>query len=222
MHGYSTDLSIYLTIPCEQCGNLFEFGRWRLKSGPVRFCSQDCYHAYVGRRSPEERFWRFVAITDDETSCWLWQGRKIPSGYGSFSVKTQNVYAHRYALSLQLGRPLAPRMFSCHHCDTPSCVRNDGERSHLFEGTNADNVADAVRKGRMIPGRLTRWRSRHPESIKRGQDASWAKLRDEDVMEIRRRYAEEVITQQRLGEVYGLSFQAIHLIVTRKNWKHLP
>lgn len=36
------------------------------------------------------------------------------------------------------------RMSVCHHCDTPACY----EIEHLFLGTQADNMADMVAKGR--------------------------------------------------------------------------
>jgi DNA-binding transcriptional regulator YiaG len=39
-------------------------------------------------------------------------------------------------------------MLACHRCDTASCVRPD----HLYEGTNADNVADRVSRGRQPRG----------------------------------------------------------------------
>lgn len=36
------------------------------------------------------------------------------------------------------------RLFVLHHCDTPACY----EVSHLWLGTNADNMADMKAKGR--------------------------------------------------------------------------
>jgi hypothetical protein len=35
-------------------------------------------------------------------------------------------------------------MIICHHCDNPPCCDID----HLFLGTNADNMADKIAKGR--------------------------------------------------------------------------
>ena len=65
--------------------------------------------------------------------------------------------SHRVAFSLENGF-VAQKLDICHKCDNPVCVRpshvplrtkvRSGRRSHLFAGTEFDNLQDAVRKGR--------------------------------------------------------------------------
>jgi hypothetical protein len=47
--------------------------------------------------------------------------------------------------------PIPDGLFGCHRCDNPGCVRPD----HIFLGTNAENTADMVAKGRnKLPPRM--------------------------------------------------------------------
>lgn len=73
--------------------------------------------------------------------CDLWLA-SLTGGYGQISVDGRPVLAHRVAFFLAEGR--WPEPCCLHHCDNPRCVR----RSHLFEGTKADNIADMDAKGR--------------------------------------------------------------------------
>ena len=86
-----------------------------------------------------DRFWSKV---EKSNGCWLWRGAADPRGYGFFWVNGKQIGAHRFSLSLKLGRlPLQ----ACHSCDVPACVNPD----HLFEGSQQDNMRDCVSKGRL-------------------------------------------------------------------------
>lgn len=87
-----------------------------------------------------ELFANTVAAGD----CLEWTRAKNAKGYGHFKENGRTVNAHRRALELVLGRPLAPGMVACHTCDNPPCI----EPTHLFEGTAAENAWDRELKGR--------------------------------------------------------------------------
>lgn len=89
------------------------------------------------------------------TECVAWTGASA-RGYGYVSVGGRMLRAHRRAWEQQYG-PIPAGMVVMHRCDNPSCVNLD----HLALGTQADNVADMLNKGR------GRWGST-PETCHRG------------------------------------------------------
>lgn len=98
-----------------------------------------------------ERFWSKVKCgTDDE--CWLWQAhRQAHRGYGTFGIGSRlipgsrhtSALAHRVAWELTYG-PVPNGARVLHQCDNPPCCNP----KHLFLGSQADNVADMIAKGR--------------------------------------------------------------------------
>lgn len=94
----------------------------------------------------EERFWSKVDKSGGPAACWPWTASVDPKGYGQFAYADgtrRSGRAHRVAWILANG-PISAGMSVCHSCDNPPCCNP----AHLWLGTNADNVADRVRKGR--------------------------------------------------------------------------
>jgi hypothetical protein len=99
--------------------------------------------------SHDERFWRKVTRTP---GCWIWTGSRTQSGtgYGQFWTKGRLQPAHRVAWEFQNGLiPAGKRLL--HRCDNKPCVRP----SHLFLGSQSDNLVDMVLKGRRASLKLT-------------------------------------------------------------------
>lgn len=105
-----------------------------------------------------ERFWAKVAIRGTD-QCWLWQGTRNASGYGMFRLTPgRTVGAHRAAWIVVNGEDPGP-LHVLHRCDTPLCCNVQ----HLFLGTNDQNVADKMAKGRHPNSRMTHCRrAGHP------------------------------------------------------------
>jgi hypothetical protein len=92
---------------------------------------------------------RFDAMTDKsggQNACWPWTG-SISEGFGGYGIFRGRI-ASRVAWALANNREPGPLDKVCHTCDNPRCVNP----THLFLGSQKDNIHDALKKGRLIAG----------------------------------------------------------------------
>jgi hypothetical protein len=115
----------------------------------------------------EARFWKYVN-PEPNTGCFLWGGSLNNQGYGQLRMsKTVLKSATHVAMELA-GSPVPMGLFVLHRCDVPACVNPD----HLFIGSQKDNIADCIAKGRHSKPPISkpgRWR---PAVCRRGHPLS--------------------------------------------------
>lgn len=166
-------------------------------------------------RSAEQRFWQKVDVRGEE-ECWEWRGARSGNRYGNFTIGQRQMGAHRYAWELANG-PVPDGLFVLHACDNPPCVNP----KHLFTGTQLHNRTDCKTKGRTAAGDHSP-RRLHPGSYRPALgEQNHSKLREGQVLEIRRRYAAGGVSQSQLAREYGVNQAVICRIIARKMWKHI-
>ena len=142
-----------------------------------------------------ERFWAHVA-QPDERGCRKWLMSCHGSGHGQFDFQK----AHRVAWRLTFG-PIPEGKNINHLCDVPPCC----EPSHLWCGTQAENMLDMAAKGR---GR---------RSAPRGEDSASAKLNWHVVREIRA-LRTTGWTLRQLADKFGISPSQISNVANNLQW----
>lgn len=93
------------------------------------------------------RFWSHI---DKSGACWLWmlKAKRGSLDYGAIKLPNGKMEStHRVAFFLYNG--FLPPLVR-HTCDTPLCVRD----IHLIDGTQMDNIHDALSRGRMRNGNI--------------------------------------------------------------------
>jgi hypothetical protein len=165
------------------------------KTGMAELC-WSCHLARETHLRPLlERFWDKVDQSAGSDACWPWTGNRGRAGYGLIREGRgrKRLTASRVSWAIANG-PIPTGLHVCHHCDNPPCVNP----AHLFLGTNAENVADRVAKGRPAFGE--RWHS--------------AKLTDAQVREIRA--SSDPI--RKVAARYGIAFAQVSRLRRRKTY----
>ena len=135
-------------------------------------------------------------VLADALDCFIWKGQITKEGYARKWIRGRMQRLNRVAWEWANG-PVPDGMIVCHTCDNRACVNPD----HLFLGTNADNSADMVAKGRSA----------------RGENHSQARLTDDDARAILN--SDE--TSDELAARFGVTRSTINRVRARTHWRHL-
>jgi hypothetical protein len=152
----------------------------------------------MGVRNEVDYVWRFIDKGDAD-ACWRWTGSIDSHGYGRLSVAGKSLLAHRIVFRLTHHMELGD-LLVCHTCDNRACCNP----AHLFAGTPADNLRDAVEKGRMP----------------RGEKSPRARLTTDDVKTIRG-LAAKGQSQRSIASHFGVTQCNVSAIVRRLTWRHV-
>lgn len=154
-------------------------------------------------QDPLVRFWSKVNKKGVD-GCWEWQGCLGHKDYGVFWNEGKNVYAHRFAYSLEGAVRLSPDIFVLHECDNPRCVNF----RHLFLGDHVDNMTDMVEKGRAKRFAL------------QGSDRPNSQLNESQVTAILRLYP-TIGNYAEIGRRFGVSYSVVSEVVRGISYRHV-
>ena len=152
-------------------------------------------------KSLRERFFKKFKKTK---GCWVWKGAVSNHRYGAIidepGPNRMMLGAHRVSWSIHNGS-IPKGIFVCHKCDNPPCVRP----SHLFLGTNSDNMTDKIKKARHTFG----------------SNCKNAILNEKKVFKIRSSFIPYKVTAKQLAKKYNVLVGTINGVLEGRTWKHV-
>lgn len=167
-----------------------------VKGQPLKFIR--FHHAKVQFSDAPSAYERIMSriVKPEGDGCWDAGPDTGRDWYGQVSHEGKNLKCHQVVWEHHNG-PVPDGKVIRHKCDNMRCARPD----HLELGTVADNVQDAVKRGRVSKG-VSRYN---------------AKLDDLAIQEIR--YSTE--QGKVLARKYGVSPSSISMVRSGNSWKHV-
>jgi hypothetical protein len=136
---------------------------------------------------------RLMANVVKQDGHWLYNKGREKTGYCRIMVNRNRIGVHRLSWIVFRG-PIESGLEILHHCDIPNCVRP----SHLFKGTQHDNILDCLKKGRLAS----------------------AKLNPSKVRKIRRMLVDGVGLRA-IARIFNVTHRTIGDIKWKQRWNHV-
>lgn len=155
----------------------------------------------------------YEKVVPVKTGCHIWSSRlNEQDKHGCLNVDGVSIPAYRISLEIKLGRKIGKGMQANHTCDVRACVNPD----HLYEGTQKDNIRDAIKRGRFVPPPPPD--PEFPPPIRYGEDNNKAVMTELLVRQLRQD-RKNGMTYKELSVKYGISQATVAQIATNKTWK---
>lgn len=141
----------------------------------------------------------------DGDACLIWPFARSSVGYGVTWTGGKYALAHRVMCEVAHGPAPTPRHQAAHSCGNGhlGCT----SPAHLRWATTSENALEAVAHG-------TKY------TMLKGEEHKMAKLSDDDVLAIRRRFGEGA-SKAELSRAFSVSPSNIFRIVNRQSWAHI-
>lgn len=143
----------------------------------------------------------FHSSLDKIETCWEWNSKIFPNGYGCFYFKGRYLLAHRVSYEWYHNISLSELDVVCHSCDNRKCVNPD----HLIRSDQKFNIKDMMDKNR------GNWAS--------GENQAHSKLTESDVIEIRRLRYEFKLRLSDIAKMFNVSEKQISVVSRGIQWK---
>lgn len=148
-------------------------------------------------------------VVDQQTGCHIFTGYVGKNGYGVLTIGCKTRAVHRLEWELTNG-PIPSGLHVLHNCpggDNRRCHNP----AHLWLGTNEQNIADMIAKGRNSRG------ERHSVYTPRGSQHGNAKLTEDQARSI---YAAHG-NHDDIARTFGVSPSVVGAIKRKVTWRHV-
>jgi hypothetical protein len=164
---------------------------------------------YIKNKTLLQAWEHLLNNSEKQGDCIIYKNAKDRDGYGNFKFNGVQTRTHRFSYRVNYG-DIPKGMCVCHSCDNPSCMNP----KHLWLGTNRENMQDRDRK--------ERHKTADPRYTKHiGEKNGSAKLKEVDVLYIRKVTEKQKESIKELSEKFKVSTVLIRNIIKRKIWKHI-
>lgn len=160
-------------------------------------------HPLLGRTPEGEpvRYLEEVVLPYEGDECLLWPYATNPSGYGQLLYDGKVRLVSRIVCERHRGPAPTPEHEAAHSCGKGhlACVA----KTHLSWKSPLENSGDKIGHG----------------TVQRGDASRVAKLRSEQVLEIRR--LKGILTAPEIAAKFGVGVTHVYNIQSRRTWSHL-